>query len=177
MCVQCTYCSFSKKIRFDLIRNSQNKKHSITDPNCFAIKQLVHHLLPLLCISFLLKKKGIDCTLFIGHLTTSYNLLISCIFKRFSLSLIFQIEELYEEVLYEIIHNVGCEVENETCPEALFQYLQDAFKVNKLFGSNLSAYEKQNEKWPIFRLLMIDTMKLCDQPKVKRHPKSVSMLK
>ncbi|KAJ6638361.1 Protein unc-13 like 4B, partial [Pseudolycoriella hygida] len=39
------------------------------------------------------------------------------------------IEELYEEVLYEILHNVGCEVENETCPEALFQYLQDAFKI------------------------------------------------
>ncbi|KAG4080156.1 hypothetical protein HA402_008227 [Bradysia odoriphaga] len=39
------------------------------------------------------------------------------------------IEELYEEVLYEIIHNVGCEVENESCPSALFQYLQDAFKI------------------------------------------------
>lgn len=44
--------------------------------------------------------------------------------------ILLQIEELYEEILFEILHNVGCEVENETCQNALFSYIQDAFKVN-----------------------------------------------
>lgn len=42
-----------------------------------------------------------------------------------------QTEELYEEILYQILHNVGCETENETCQSSLFGYIQDAFKVNK----------------------------------------------
>lgn len=40
-----------------------------------------------------------------------------------------QTEELYEEILYEILHNVGCETENETCQTTLYSYIQDAFKV------------------------------------------------
>ncbi|XP_031620349.1 protein unc-13 homolog 4B isoform X3 [Contarinia nasturtii] len=38
-------------------------------------------------------------------------------------------EELYEEILYQILHNVGCETENETCQSSLFGYIQDAFKI------------------------------------------------
>ncbi|XP_055321737.1 protein unc-13 homolog 4B isoform X2 [Sitodiplosis mosellana] len=38
-------------------------------------------------------------------------------------------EELYEEILYQILHNVGCETENETCQSSLFGYIQEAFKV------------------------------------------------
>lgn len=40
-----------------------------------------------------------------------------------------QTEELYEEILYEILHNVGCETENVTCQTTLYSYIQDAFKV------------------------------------------------
>lgn len=39
----------------------------------------------------------------------------------------FQIEELYEEVLYEVLHNVGAETEHSE--EDLFGYVQDAFKM------------------------------------------------
>jgi hypothetical protein len=41
-----------------------------------------------------------------------------------------QIEELYSEVLYEILHIVGCDasVEEERTP--LFCYLQEAFKLD-----------------------------------------------
>lgn len=40
-----------------------------------------------------------------------------------------QTDELYEEILCNILHNVGCETENETCQSALFSYIQDVFKV------------------------------------------------
>lgn len=38
-----------------------------------------------------------------------------------------QIEELYEEILYEVIHNVGAEGEHSN--EILFDYIQEAFKI------------------------------------------------
>lgn len=38
-----------------------------------------------------------------------------------------QIEELYEEILFEIIHNVGSD-ESKVDPESLFSFLQEAFK-------------------------------------------------
>lgn len=41
----------------------------------------------------------------------------------------FQIDELYCEVLYEILHNVGCDVAYEVGQTALFSYAQDAFKI------------------------------------------------
>lgn len=47
----------------------------------------------------------------------------------FSLDEQSQTEELYEEILYEILHNVGCETENVTCQSTLYSYIQDAFKV------------------------------------------------
>lgn len=38
-------------------------------------------------------------------------------------------EELYEEVLYELLHSVGTmESEQDIQQEAIFSYLQDAFK-------------------------------------------------
>lgn len=51
-----------------------------------------------------------------------------------------QVDELYEEILYEILHNVGCEAENETCQSALFGYIQDAFKVRILFTNEMLIY-------------------------------------
>jgi hypothetical protein len=47
-----------------------------------------------------------------------------------------QIEELYSEVLYEILHIVGCDASAEEERTPLFCYLQEAFKLD---------YEKHNE--------------------------------
>ncbi|KAJ8979445.1 hypothetical protein NQ317_006759 [Molorchus minor] len=41
----------------------------------------------------------------------------------------FNIDELYAEILYEILHNVGCDVNYEVGPTVLFSYAQDAFKI------------------------------------------------
>lgn len=50
--------------------------------------------------------------------------------KRFQFFILCkQTEELYEEILYNILHNVGCDADNETCPAALFSYIQEAFKI------------------------------------------------
>ncbi|XP_055617966.1 protein unc-13 homolog 4B isoform X2 [Toxorhynchites rutilus septentrionalis] len=39
------------------------------------------------------------------------------------------IEELYEEILFEILNNIGCENE-ELCEESLIHYVQEAFKIS-----------------------------------------------
>ncbi|KAG5895641.1 hypothetical protein JTB14_008650 [Gonioctena quinquepunctata] len=39
------------------------------------------------------------------------------------------IDELYCEILYEILHNVGCDVSYECGQTSLFSYAQDAFKI------------------------------------------------
>jgi hypothetical protein len=41
-----------------------------------------------------------------------------------------QIEELYSEVLYEILHIVGCDASAEEERTPLFSYLQEAFKLD-----------------------------------------------
>jgi hypothetical protein len=41
-----------------------------------------------------------------------------------------QIEELYSEVLYEILHIVGCDASAEEERTPLFCYLQEAFKLD-----------------------------------------------
>lgn len=38
-----------------------------------------------------------------------------------------QIEELYSEILYEILHNVGCDVESNEEQSDIIRYLQQAF--------------------------------------------------
>lgn len=43
--------------------------------------------------------------------------------------LFFQIDELYTEILYVILHNVGCDVTLEVGQTALFSYAQEAFRV------------------------------------------------
>lgn len=37
---------------------------------------------------------------------------------------------MYSEILYEILHNVGCDVSYEIGQTALFSYAQDAFKIS-----------------------------------------------
>lgn len=53
-----------------------------------------------------------------------------------------QVDELYEELLYETLHNVGCENEGGTCNNDLLAYIQDAFKVT-IFAFNLAKILSQ----------------------------------
>nr|CAD7430428.1 unnamed protein product [Timema monikensis] len=46
------------------------------------------------------------------------------------LLVVLQIEELYSEILYEILHVVGCDASAEEERDALFHYLQEAFKLD-----------------------------------------------
>ena len=39
-----------------------------------------------------------------------------------------QIEELYEEILYEILHNVGSD-ESKVDPEKMYKFMQEAFRM------------------------------------------------
>ena len=85
-----------------------------------------------------------------------------------------QIEELYEEILYEILHNVGCEAENETCQSALFSYVQDAFKVSSmpvLMDIPLIT-QISHCRWS-----MSVTMKYLKGPKARNRQRFGSMLK
>ncbi|KAL3277541.1 hypothetical protein HHI36_012885 [Cryptolaemus montrouzieri] len=52
------------------------------------------------------------------------------------------IDELYSEILYEILHNVGCDLSCEIGHTALFSYIQDAFHVsNEYHQTQLNAAE------------------------------------
>ncbi|EEZ97425.2 BAI1-associated protein 3-like Protein [Tribolium castaneum] len=54
------------------------------------------------------------------------------------------IDELYAEILYEILHNVGCDVSVEIGQTALISYAQDAFKIpNNKHNQLLSEAEKK----------------------------------
>ncbi|XP_055524465.1 protein unc-13 homolog 4B isoform X3 [Wyeomyia smithii] len=55
------------------------------------------------------------------------------------------IEELYEEILYEIIHNIGCEDE-ELTEETLIHYVQDAFKISN--EKHMEIFEAARSKEP-----------------------------
>jgi BAI1-associated protein 3 len=59
-------------------------------------------------------------------------------------SFILQIEELYEEVLYEIIHNVGSD-ESKLTPEKTFEFMQEAFKLPEDTHSELLEKAKIKE--------------------------------
>ncbi|XP_037921818.1 protein unc-13 homolog 4B isoform X3 [Hermetia illucens] len=39
------------------------------------------------------------------------------------------IDELYEEILYEVLNGIGCEASSDICQEALYDYIQEAFKI------------------------------------------------
>ncbi|KAL1114982.1 hypothetical protein AAG570_007805, partial [Ranatra chinensis] len=55
-----------------------------------------------------------------------------------------QIDELYLEVLYEILHIVGSDFDSSQ-KEALFQYLKDAFKLDDEKHSELLQLAEQKE--------------------------------
>ncbi|XP_055698353.1 protein unc-13 homolog 4B isoform X3 [Phlebotomus papatasi] len=53
------------------------------------------------------------------------------------------LEELYEEILYEILHNIGAEI--ETSQTSLFSYIQDAFKISESRHEELLEAAKTKE--------------------------------
>ncbi|XP_055903171.1 protein unc-13 homolog 4B [Eupeodes corollae] len=56
------------------------------------------------------------------------------------------IEELYGEILFETLNNIGCPNSQETCPESLLDFIRDAFKVSQSKHDEL--YEIANGKEP-----------------------------
>ncbi|KAJ8919011.1 hypothetical protein NQ315_016916 [Exocentrus adspersus] len=55
------------------------------------------------------------------------------------------IDELYTEILYEILHNVGCDMSYEVGQIALFSYAQDAFKMSNDKHKYLMEVAEQKE--------------------------------
>lgn len=63
-----------------------------------------------------------------------------------------QIEELYSEILYEILHIVGCDAAAEEERAPLFCYLQEAFKLD---------YEKHNQLLEMARAKEVIVKSTC----------------
>ncbi|XP_066150952.1 protein unc-13 homolog 4B isoform X3 [Euwallacea fornicatus] len=57
----------------------------------------------------------------------------------------FNIDELYTEILYVILHNVGCDVSLEVGQTSLFSYAQDAFRVPNDKHSQLMEIAENKE--------------------------------
>ncbi|KAK4881762.1 hypothetical protein RN001_005081 [Aquatica leii] len=55
------------------------------------------------------------------------------------------IDELYLELLYQILHNVGCDVNYEVGQTALFSFVQDAFKMSNEKHNELLNQAEQKE--------------------------------
>lgn len=58
---------------------------------------------------------------------------------------ILQIEELYSEILYEILHNVGCDVESTEEQTEIINYLQQAFHMEDEKHNLLLESAKEKE--------------------------------
>lgn len=56
-----------------------------------------------------------------------------------------QIDELYTEILFEILHNIGCDVSCEIGQTALISYAQDAFKIPNQKHCQLLAEAEKKE--------------------------------
>ncbi|CAH1131281.1 unnamed protein product [Ceutorhynchus assimilis] len=66
-------------------------------------------------------------------------------FQADFLAAAFNIDELYTEMLYVILHNVGCDVAFEVGQTALFSYAQDAFKIPNSKHRQLMDVAEQKE--------------------------------
>lgn len=65
--------------------------------------------------------------------------------SRFHINIFFQIDELYSEILYEIIHNIGCDLSCDIGQTALLSYVQDAFHVSNEYHQNMYNAAEQKE--------------------------------
>ncbi|XP_022905569.2 protein unc-13 homolog 4B isoform X2 [Onthophagus taurus] len=70
------------------------------------------------------------------------------------------IDELYVEMLYVIIHNVGCDVNYEVGQTALLSYIQDAFKIDNRKHQDL--FDIAQKKEPPEMLLNIEVIEAKD---------------
>ncbi|CAH1712257.1 unnamed protein product [Chironomus riparius] len=81
-------------------------------------------------------------------------------FKKIQNSLVgMNIEELYEEILYEILHNVGSD-ESKIDPEKMYNYMQEAFKIPE--ESHVELLEKAKFKEPPELRLNIEIIEAKD---------------
>ncbi|KAK9880351.1 hypothetical protein WA026_010235 [Henosepilachna vigintioctopunctata] len=72
------------------------------------------------------------------------------------------IDELYSEILYEILHNVGCDLSCEIGQNALFSYIQDAFHVsNEYHQTQLAAAEKKEAPKILLNVEVIEAKDLA----------------
>jgi len=55
-----------------------------------------------------------------------------------------QIEDLYEEILFEIYNNIGCEA-NEVCTDNLVEFAQEVFKIPNSVHIEISEIAKRKE--------------------------------
>lgn len=68
------------------------------------------------------------------------NCLITTIFCVYSL----QTEDLYEEILFEIYNNIGCE-NNDVCTSKLVEFVQEVFKIPNSTHEEISEIAKKKE--------------------------------
>ncbi|XP_017783309.1 PREDICTED: protein unc-13 homolog D isoform X2 [Nicrophorus vespilloides] len=61
------------------------------------------------------------------------------------IAVVWNIDELYSEILYQTLHNVGCDESCEFGQEELFHYLQDAFKISPNKHQELLEEAKSKE--------------------------------
>nr|CAI5860663.1 unnamed protein product [Callosobruchus analis] len=62
------------------------------------------------------------------------------------------IDELYCEILFEILHNVGCDISYEVGQTALFSYAQDAFKIpNDKHRGNVDLFPDTLYPWVTYQ--------------------------
>ncbi|KAL1506494.1 hypothetical protein ABEB36_005849 [Hypothenemus hampei] len=73
----------------------------------------------------------------------------------------FNIDELYTEILYVILHNVGCDVNIDVTQTALFSYAQDAFRIpNEKHRQLLEIAENKEDPELIINVEVIEAKEL-----------------
>ena len=72
----------------------------------------------------------------------------------------FQIDELYSEILYVILHNVGCDGDYEVGQTALLSYAQDAFKIAS--DKHREILDEVQRKEPPEMLLNVEVIEAKD---------------
>lgn len=73
--------------------------------------------------------------------------------------ILLKIEELYEEILYEILHNVGSD-ESKVDPDKVFEFMQDSFKLSK--ETHCELLDKARTKEPPELRLNIEIIEAKD---------------
>lgn len=84
-----------------------------------------------------------------------------------------QIEELYSEILFEVLHNVGCDVESNEEQTQIINYLKEAFHLED--DKHNLLLDAARAKEPPKILLNVEVIEAKDlRPKDANGKKSVS---